>query len=245
MLKTVCRWTLLLVLPLLLAVLPLPTLAASPAEDAPAWDLTPLPESWFDDAVFIGDSVTVVLRQQCEEEGGLGNCQFVTEYSYGVRNAVDGVLPLWYRGLEYDLPSLLPATGAKKAFLMLGTNDLGREGGLEAAMYAWEMLTREISAVSPDIQLFIESQLPIWHETAFDDLNNACIEEYNERLRALCLERGYVFVDLADCFRDETGGLAEEYTADYYVHVNFTAAALWVQELRNPLHYSEDPRNYA
>ena len=234
--------TALLLLPLFLLALCLSPAAAAKPQEAPDRDLSPLPESWFDDAVFIGDSITNALRQVTEACGGLGEAQFLSASSYGVRNAVAGTLKLWYRGAEYFPWEVLPLTGAGKVFFLLGANDVGREGGIDAAMDSWTVLYDRLREECPDLRIYIQSQLPVWHEIRYVGLNNENLLVYNERLKAFCGENGCVYVDVADFFRDEYGGLAERYTSDYYVHINVEAAQLWIEELKNPANYSEDPR---
>ncbi len=248
------RWTACFLTLLMLIMTALPAAAEEektegtdtkePTAETPEWDLSPLPEAWFDDAVFIGDSITVVLGQEAEARGGLGEALFLNEFSYGVRNAVQGVLLLWFRGQQYYPWDALPLTGAGKVFFMLGANDVAREGGIDTTMECWEELCSRIKANCPDIQIFIQSELPVWHEIYYEGLNNANLLIYNERLRAFCEEHGYVYVNVADAFRDEYGGLAERYTSDYYCHISYDGARLWIETLRDPSVYSENPRNY-
>ena len=218
-------------------------LTAQAAPSQPDWDLTALPESFFDDAVFLGDSVSVTLGRFCEEKGGLGEALFLPNFSYGVHNAITGVVKIWYQGRDYFPDEAVTEVGAKKVFLMLGLNDIDPYG-LDDTMDYWLLVTDQIKAANTDAQLFIQSMLPIWHTIHYTGLNNDNIIRYNELLRAFCEEAGYVYVDIADYFRDETGGLAEEYCSDFYVHVNYAATALWIEQLKNPANYSVDPRLY-
>ena len=127
---------------------------------------------------------------------------------------------------------------------MLGINDIGQNGGIELTMELWEELCGNILEKAPDLQIFIQSCLPMFTPSEYDDLNNALIREYNGQLKAFCEDHGFVFVDLADWFRDETGGMPEKFSSDQYVHINFDAAALWVEQLKNPANYSGDPRSF-
>lgn len=217
--------------------------APAPSADGPDWDLTPLPDAWFDDAVFLGDSISFTLEKQCEATGELGEALFMNESSFNVRSAVWGYLQLWYQGNTYTPEDVLPLTGAKKAFFMLGINDVGQDGGIEQTMELWEELIANIRETCPDLQIFLQSCLPMYYASEYETLNNDIINEYNAQLRAFCEENGLIFVDLADYFRDETGGVAERFTSDHYVHINFDAAALWVEQLKNPANYSVDPRS--
>ena len=226
----------------LLLSLPVLAQAEEAAAASPLWDITPLPEAWFDDAVFLGDSISVTLETYCSVYGGLGNAQFLCETSYGIYNALSGRVSLNYRGGKYLAQDVLPLTGAGKMFIMVGVNDIGGYSGVDAALERWEEFIGRVRAACPDMQIMIESALPIWSDADYGGLSNTNLRLYNDRLRAFCEENGLVFVDFAAYFRGEDGNLAMEYTSDFYVHVNNTAAELWVKQLRNPINYSVDPR---
>lgn len=216
---------------------------AAEEETEPDWDLTPLPEEWFDDAVFIGDSITAALGRTCAFYGGLGKAVFATCNSYGVRSAFSYDFKLWYRGKGYFPWELLPVTGASKLFIMLGANDISQDGGIDATMDGWERLCSMIRGACPELQIFIMAHLPIWYEVDKPGLNNEALADYNRRLREFALENGFVFVDVREPFLDEHGGLSSLYTEDYYVHVNADGCRVWAEELKNPARYSGDPRN--
>lgn len=228
----------------LLLLLPL-TAAAESADKEPDRDLTPLPDSWFDDAVFLGDSVSLILEKQSERTGGLGEALFLCEGSFGINNAVSGNVLLWYQGKGYLPQDVLPLTGANKLFIMVGANDIALYGGIDGAMEMWDVFVDNVRETCPDILVFIESMLPVWYTVTYDGLNNSDILVYNDRLRDFCEEKGCVYVDVADYFRDEHGGMATPYSSDAYVHITFAAAELWIEQLKNPTNYSADPRSFS
>ncbi len=207
-------------------------------------DLTPLPDEWFDDAVFLGDSVSYTLASYCEMTGDLGDAMFFSERSFNLRGAVGGANPVWYQGRTYYIQDLLEELGRDKVFMMFGINDIGQDGGIDLTMELWDELCARIEEKCPGIRIYLQSCLPMWHVTEHDGFTNDAINRYNERLRAFCEEKGYVFVYLSDAFRNENGTLEELYSADHYVHVNEAAAVVWVEQLRDPANYSVDPRSY-
>lgn len=218
--------------------------ASVPAVSLPTadWDLTPLDDSWFDDAVFFGDSISVTLERHCAKTGDLSGALFLCENSFGVRNAVAGKVKIWYQGNEYSPQDVLPLTGAKKLFAMFGINDIALYGKIDQTMERWADFIANIRSTSPDITIYIESCLPVFHTIHYDGLDNDCIDEYNQRLIAFCQENDCVYVDLAHYFKDEHNGMAAQYSSDQYVHVTYDATALWVEQLKNPANYSADPR---
>lgn len=215
----------------------------------PAWaeaderDLTPLPEAWFDDTLFLGDSITYVLMQHCDLEGELEGMQIWSEQSLKVCTAAEDTYRFWYHGDAFSLPDLIRVSGAKRVFFCLGINDIGELGGIERTMTLWAKIVGAIREVDPDVQLFFQSCFPMWSVSVLADLNNDTVNAYNSELRRFCEDNGFIFVDLAEYFRGEDGGIREEFSSDAYVHLTMEAAALWVEQLRNPANYSVDPRS--
>ena len=248
--RAICLFLLLLLLlPLLSALGSASAASAQSAEltEEPTgrdWDMTPLPDSWFDDAVFFGDSVSITLKKHCAKTGDLGDALFLCEYSFGVRNAVSGKVKVWYKGKEYKPQQVLPLTGAKKVFAMFGANDIALYGGIDRTMEKWQTLIDRIRKKSPDVEIFIESCFPVYHTINYEGLNNKAIDKYNKRLIAFCEENDCVYVDLAHYFKDKKNGMAQRYSSDEYVHITYEAAEVWVEQLKNPANYSVDPRSF-
>ena len=207
----------------------------------PATDMSPLPETWFDDAVFFGDSISVVLGKHAEKTGELGKALFLCEFSYSVRNAVSGYLKIWYHGEQYLPQDVLGLTGATKVFTMLGVNDVALPGGVDRTLECWAEYIAAIREKNPDIQIFIESCLPVYYE--FSGRNNEMLDGYNERLRELCEETGCIYVDVAHYLKDENNKLALEYCSDMGEHITYEGAAVWAEQLKNPENYSVNPRS--
>ena len=136
---------------------------------------------------------------------------------------------------------MLPLTGATKVFTMLGVNDVALPGGVDKSIEKWLQYIANIREKNPDIQIFIESCLPVYYE--FSDRNNDIIDEYNVRLRQLCEETGCIYVDVAHYLKDDNNKLALEYCSDYGEHITYAGAAVWAEQLKNPENYSVNPRS--
>lgn len=208
----------------------------SPVMDAPTHQN--VDASFFDDAVFVGDSIS--LKLSYDTTGKLGNAQFLVQGSYGVGNAIYDVLPTTYRGETYqDLEKAIAATGAKKLFIMMGMNDVGLYG-VDGSIENWGTLIKLIRDACPDIQIYIQSMTPIWTGGEIGGLNNANVNAYNAKLRVFAEENGCYFIDIAPFMRDATGGLATEFCSDNYVHLTDNGVSVWVSVLRAYANYPEE-----
>lgn len=191
--------------------------------------------SFFDDAVFVGDSIS--LKLSYDTSGRLGNAQFLVQGSYGVGNAIFDVLPTTYRGNTYtNLEDAIAATGAKKLFIMMGMNDIGLYG-IDGTIENWKTLLGLIRGVCPDMQIFIQSMTPVWTGGEKGGLTNPNINEYNNKLRTFAAENGCGFIDVAPFMRDATGGLATSYCSDNYVHLSEAGVDMWIKVLKAHAYY--------
>lgn len=186
---------------------------------------------FFDDAVFIGDSVTYMLYNYEMANDVLGDVQFLVRGSYSAFHAVNNTMLMNFRGGSMKLPEAIAATGAKKAFFMLGTNDIGAYG-IEKTMANWDAMITAIREKSPDIEIYIQSMTPVWTGGEKGGLNNVRADEFNEELKVFAEENNCIYVDIASYMKDATGGMAQKYCSDEYVHLTEAGAKVWIQVLK-------------
>lgn len=198
--------------------------------------------SFFDDAVFIGDSISLRLTYYCQAHpDALGKAQFLTAGSLGSGNALwdensqDAVFPL-YNGQQVTLQDGVAKSGAKKVFIMLGMNDIGLYG-MDGARDNMESLIELILEKSPDVKIYVQSMTPMLASHQLKSLNNTNIDAYNKLLKEMCEEKGYEFVDVASVMKDADGGLIPSYCSDggdggMGMHFTDAGAKAWVDYLR-------------
>ena len=191
--------------------------------------------SFFDDAVFIGDSITLRLSYYAASSGELGKAKFLVAGSYSVGAAIYDKMEMSYRGKTYqNIEEAVAATEAKKVFILLGMNDIARSdfGYIDGTITNWGTLVDLVRAACPDVTIYIQSLTPVWTGGEKGGLRNPRVNEYNEKLEAFAAEKGCQFIDVASYMKDETGGMATIYSVDQYVHLNYEGAAAWTQVLK-------------
>ncbi len=189
------------------------------------------PSSFYNDAAFIGDSVSMMLRNQAIKNSDLGRALFLTRGSFGVRHAVNGTMKLTYQGVEMFPEDILAASGVKKVFIMLGMNDLNING-LQGTVDYYATLISRIQKKCPDIKIYIQSMTPVYTGGESGYLNNASIDQYNIMLKNLAQRTGCYYVDIASYLKDGTNGLAPSYCSDKYVHLTPAGADVWIKVLK-------------
>ncbi len=204
----------------------------SPVLEAPA-NYT-VDTSFFDDAVFVGDSISLKLSYYAASSGELGKAKFLTVGSYGVGNAIydHPDTKLKYQGKAYaNVEDALAATGAKKLFIMLGMNDIGRFG-VNETITNWGTLLTLIRSTCPDMQIYIQSMTPIWTGGERGGITNRNADSYNAKLKTFAESNGCKFIDVAPYMKDSTGGLATVFCSDSFVHMTTEGAKTWVGILK-------------
>lgn len=216
-------------------------------EEAPAkTDTVPVPESapvdagWFDDAAFVGDSVSVTLANYNSSYGTLGNAKFFCSVSLSQTNALsyqagNERLPEYPAGSGQHprIEDGIAASGAKKVYLMLGMNCIA--SGVDRVSQDLVTLVSKIQEKSPGIAVLIESVTPMTADSPRADgsLNNFTIQEFNEKMKAICQEKQWYYVNVAEAVTGDAGALKAEYSGDKAmgIHFNYDGAAAWANYL--------------
>ena len=206
-----------------------------------------VPDDYFNDSVFIGDSVSLKLQyfvQKNRQNAGLstllGNAQFLCAGSMGSGNAMEPVsdssIHPSFRGQKTALEDAVAAMGVKKVFIMLGMNDIAVYGPEQSAQNMMQLISR-IKAKSPDVQIFVQSATPKMNSNPNHKLNNNTLFEYDLKLYELCKSmesQGVYYLDVAYIMRDGEGNLPANYCSDpedQALHFTDEACTRWVQYL--------------
>lgn len=204
----------------------------------------PYDDSYFDDAVFVGDSISVKLKQyvaRCHNKGDpvLGDAQFLAVGGLGSFNVQLPITPNSlhpeYEGEKMYLEDSVAATGAKKMYIMFGMNDIVPYG-IDGAIRNLEQLIDKILEKSPGLLVAVQNVTPILTEKEQRNLNNAYISEYNEALQEFCARRGFPYLDIASQLKDENGGLVRRYCGDAEglgMHLSNEGCIPWIAYLRS------------
>lgn len=226
-----------------------PTEPAPSADPAPAGShaisgATPqsaaVSSSYFDDAVFVGDSISLKLSYYEASADKLGGAQFLTSGSLGSGNALwdvsDKSVHPSYQGSKMRLEDSVPLTGAKKLYIMLGMNDIAVYG-VDGAVSNMKTLIGKILEKVPDMKVYIQSMTPTTDTsniTSSGGINRTSIQRYNEALAAACQSNGWHFVNVAEVMYDSNGYLIRSYCSDpdgMGIHFTESGCRAWIDYL--------------
>lgn len=187
----------------------------------------PVDDSYFSDAVFIGDSRTVGLH----DYGGLNDSTFYATVGMNIYN-------LWTEkfcevdGEKVTLEEALKAKQYGKIYFQIGINEMGR-GTLDGFMTAYEESVKKFRELQPDAVIFVQGIMKVAKEKSDKDpiFNNEGIEQRNERIAALADGKNIFYLDMNEVVCDEDGNLKSNLTFDD-VHLYGSKYDIWVDYLK-------------
>lgn len=190
---------------------------------AAEYEFIQVDESYFDDALFIGDSRTVGLRDYTDLSG---HADFYCETSLTIYK----VLEENFKG-QGTIPDALANKDYGKIYLMVGINELGR-GTTEDFMAEYTEVIDTLHELEPEAKIIIQGIMMVSGEKNESDaiFNNGNINARNHAIATLADNETIFYIDVNEVVCDEEGNLSDEYTFDQ-IHLLGKYNDLWKQFL--------------
>lgn len=198
-------------------------------------------DSWFDNTAFVGDSITrsfgnYVRDKRAKQPSFLGTAQFLGAVSMSAslasRNKTTDDINFYYRGRAVTVTEAISAMGAKRAFLMLGVNDIGGRNW-ESVQNSFDRLIGNIRSECPDTELYVQGILPVTKKYCkAHDLDIQKWNSFNDILAEICERNGVLYISFADRVMNDEGYLDPALSSDEYFHLNEAGDEIWITFLR-------------
>lgn len=190
---------------------------------AAAYEFTQVDESYFDDALFIGDSRTVGLHDYTDLSE---HADFLCETSLTIYK----VMEERFKGMG-TVEEVLKAKEYGKIYLMVGINELGR-GTTEDYMEKYTEVVDTLHALAPQAKIIIQANMRVSGTKSSSDaiFNNGNINARNNAVATLADNETFYYIDMNEAVCDENGDLTAEYTHDQ-IHLLGKYNELWKQFL--------------
>lgn len=202
---------------------------SSPTESSTVPERLPQkPVSYFDDAVFIGDSRTEGLMLY----NGLGKAKYYaiqglminTVYTKPAIQTNSGKIPVM-KALSYGKFS--------KVYVMLGVNELGWSDAKQFPLQYAKMVD-DIKSSQKGAKIYIQSILPVSQKRSETDplYSNSKIITYNKELKKIAQEKKVTYLEVNQVMQNTDGFLPQEASTDG-VHLSREYLEKWCVYLRN------------
>lgn len=209
-------------------------------EEKPETLPSPLPETeevedtYFDGAVFLGDSRTEGLSLY----SGLKTGHFYTAVGATVESVFSKKNFETNSGKKVPLLDAVAEQECDKVYIMLGINELGWS---KTKTYhdQYAKLIDRVREDHPEAKIVLQSIPPVGakQEAKKTYVNNERIAAYNEVIKTLAEEKACYFLDVAACLTGGDGLLPKDLNFDG-IHLNPAGCKVWLNYLRT--HSLED-----
>lgn len=207
----------------------------------PVGESDPVDASWFENAVFLGDSRTEGLQIY----SGLHTGDF-----------------FWHRGMtvfRVDDPekkvievndekmTMMEALAQKtyaKVYIMIGVNELGYS--VSSYDEGLRKMVDKVKELQPGAVVYLQTLPPVNETVAAANglgsyINNTNVNAFNDVVVQVARDKEVALLDVASVFRTEQGDLAEDMASDG-VHFRKAGYELWYDYLKT---HTLDPESYA
>ena len=198
-------------------------------EEETEYAFSTVEESYFDDALFIGDSRTQGMLEYGKLPQG---ATFYCKTSLTVFDLFKHPKAFIREGEEKKtLEEALKEHQFGKIYLMLGINELGT-GTPDYFYEEYASVVQKLRELEPDAILFVQGIMHVGSQKNETDpvFNNTRIEQRNEKIRALEDKKNIFYLDVNEVLCDENGNLFDGWTFDQ-VHLKAKYYQLWKEYL--------------
>lgn len=163
------------------------------------------------DAVFIGDSRTVGLQNNCDRPKATFLCSVgmhidtvMTDQNITLSNGNAGTVIDALSERQYG-----------RIYINLGTNELGWPYIDTFKDYYTQLITK-IREIQPDAVIYAESILPVTAERSLqgDAINNTNVATFNQAIAEVASQTGASYLDCTGAVADENGNLPADASTD-------------------------------
>lgn len=177
----------------------------------------PVENSYFDDAVFVGDSLTYGMTIYPNKLG----------FIYGVTgiSVSDALVKDKYTLKSGQMGTAVDAATERnpgKIYLMFGTNGINYMTNYTPIIEDYTILIQHIRQKCPDALIYVQSIPPVTEGYSAEHplMRPKNIQEYNSLLKEMTEKENCYFLDSYSVLSTESGHLPQAYTSDIGLHIN-------------------------
>ncbi len=176
-------------------------------ERAGEYEFTTVGEDYFDDALFIGDSRMVGLRDYTDLPE---HADFMCETSLTIYKIFEQNI-----GKKGTVEEVLSQNDYGKIYLSVGINELGR-GTTEDFIAQYKETVSKLRQLEPEAMIIIQGIMKVSKTKNDADaiFNNHNIQARNHAMATLADNQSIYYIDANEVVCDEAGNLQESYTFD-------------------------------
>ena len=194
---------------------------------SPVWGT--VEADYFDDALFLGDSRVVGLRDYDKLDHGT----FYAEEGMSIYKLLTKkIVSVPDQSSKISVEEVLEQNHYAKIYLMVGINELD-VGTTERFQQTYRETINRIRELQPEAKIIIQSIMLVSKKRSAkgDFVNNDKIRERNDAIKQLADDETVFYLDVNEAVVDEEGCLNTQYTGDG-IHLKAQYVPVWTEYLK-------------
>jgi lysophospholipase L1-like esterase len=181
--------------------------------------------AYFQDAVFVGDSITQGIAQYKIYKGP----QIITDNALSAYSAFNKTITV--NGAKVLVSDAVATLKPKKIFVLMGINDIIWTTSSKTFTNSYAKLIEQLKIKCPNATIYVQSVFPVTsnEEGRKPTLANGNIDTFNTALQAMCTTEAVKYLDVASIIKGSDGKLSTDDSTDginikpsiYYKWLNF------------------------
>ena len=182
--------------------------------------------SYFDDVVFIGDSLTEGIKLY----DIMSNATVLSHTGLGLDNIYTKEVVEQPDGTKISvIDALKLEENVNKIYILMGPNSIGYNK--ETFISKYGLIVDSVKQIHPDAIIYVQSMLPVTTTNNYK-LDNAVIDEYNLALIDMAEEKEVFYLDVNSALKGPDGALPTEASPADGMHFNATYYQKWFDYLK-------------
>lgn len=184
--------------------------------------------SYFDDAIFIGDSRT----QGFMLYSGLNNATYYTHKGLMVNTAFTSPV-INLNGKKVSVMDAVKHNkNFKKVYIMLGINELGWSSE-NLFIEKYGLLIDNVKQTNPNAQIYVQSIIPVTlsKSNSSEIYNNENISRFNNLLYDMCKNKKVYYLNVSQALVEKNGSIPEESAYDG-IHLKKPYCEKWLEYIK-------------
>ena len=182
--------------------------------------------NYFDDAVFIGDSLTEGIKLY----DIMSNATVLSHTGLGLDNIYTKEVVEQADGTKISVIDALELEeNVGKIYILMGPNSIGYNK--ETFISKYGLIVDTVKQLHPDAIIYVQSMLPVTKSNNYK-LDNAVIDEYNLALIDMAEEKEVFYLDVNSALKGPDGALPTEASPADGMHFNATYYQKWFDYLK-------------
>lgn len=198
-----------------------------PVFDGAVPESEPVPQSYFDDAVFVGDSITDGFAIY----SGMENAKILAYTGINCSTISSAQVIMQDDGSRTTIMDELGKEQYAKVYVMLGGNEV-RDMAEDAFLSRYEKVLDDIVALQPDAVIYVQSMTPVTEANNYN-MDNKRIDEFNQGILEMCKRKGLYYLNVAECMKDSRGMLPTEASPKDGMHFGQEYFNKWIDYLKS------------